>query len=73
MAHRRVLPGDWTCQSCGNNVFARNVECPQCGQPRSNERLRSRNHQRVLPGDWTCQNCGDNVFARNVELSLIHI
>lgn len=25
------MPGDWTCPSCGDNVFARNMACRQCG------------------------------------------
>ena len=30
----RVRPGDWTCASCGANVFASKDNCFRCGAPR---------------------------------------
>ena len=29
-----VKPGDWTCEECGANVFARRQKCFRCGAPR---------------------------------------
>eukprot|EP01001_Neometanema_parovale_P008495 NODE_4770_length_1021_cov_47.879733_g4565_i0.p2 GENE.NODE_4770_length_1021_cov_47.879733_g4565_i0~~NODE_4770_length_1021_cov_47.879733_g4565_i0.p2 ORF type:complete len:290 (-),score=75.71 NODE_4770_length_1021_cov_47.879733_g4565_i0:82-951(-) len=30
-----MRPGDWLCGSCGNNCFARRMECNRCGSPRA--------------------------------------
>jgi len=32
---REVRPGDWTCQSCGEHVFARKDACWKCGAPKN--------------------------------------
>mmetsp|Transcript_45235 Transcript_45235/g.135239 ORF Transcript_45235/g.135239 Transcript_45235/m.135239 type:complete len:155 (+) Transcript_45235:119-583(+) len=29
-----VRPGDWECPKCGDNQFARNIECRKCGEPK---------------------------------------
>mmetsp|Transcript_68480 Transcript_68480/g.200314 ORF Transcript_68480/g.200314 Transcript_68480/m.200314 type:complete len:146 (+) Transcript_68480:94-531(+) len=29
-----VRPGDWECPKCGDNQFARNMECRKCGEPK---------------------------------------
>ena len=31
-----LMPGDWICEVCENNNFARRRECRRCGTPRSN-------------------------------------
>mmetsp|Transcript_15054 Transcript_15054/g.34285 ORF Transcript_15054/g.34285 Transcript_15054/m.34285 type:complete len:230 (-) Transcript_15054:102-791(-) len=28
------MPGDWTCESCGDLVFAKRTNCKMCGAPR---------------------------------------
>ena len=33
---QNVKRGDWQCNACGANVFARKTECFNCGAPRGN-------------------------------------
>lgn len=32
-----LKPGDWICDGCSNNNFARRTECRDCGKPRSGQ------------------------------------
>mmetsp|Transcript_6257 Transcript_6257/g.14971 ORF Transcript_6257/g.14971 Transcript_6257/m.14971 type:complete len:368 (+) Transcript_6257:80-1183(+) len=47
-----VLPGDWTCPSCGDHQFARNPTCRKCGaqQPRAGCMGTARASQTVQEG-----------------------
>lgn len=72
-------PGDWTCPSCGDLVFASRSVCRMCATPKpslggpsepTQNPLHSPSGQpgspkqsRGRPGDWDCLNCGDLVFA----------
>jgi endonuclease/exonuclease/phosphatase family metal-dependent hydrolase len=47
---KKVLPGDWNCNSCNFSNFASRFNCKNCG------------NSKQLPGDWTCS-CGFNNFA----------
>lgn len=38
-------PGDWTCPNCGDNVFARRMECNQCKTPRPGSPLAAQQAQ----------------------------
>jgi len=42
--------GDWTCPSCGDNVFARNAACRKCGtvNPNGGGEGSSRDHERTV-------------------------
>lgn len=57
-----VKPGDWTCPSCGDNVFASRMACKMCGTPRPGM-VPGMKHPNAKPGDWTCPECFDLVFA----------
>ena len=68
---QNVRPGDWTCPSCGANVFASKSACFRCQTPRNGGACGG-GHMGgsappgggdVRPGDWTCPGCGANVFA----------
>eukprot|EP00435_Cladocopium_sp_Y103_P066363 s385_g28.t1 len=49
--------GDWTCPSCGDNVFAWRTECNRCGTPRVGQMTGGATGSR--PGDWLCPACGE--------------
>ena len=34
MGSGEILPGDWTCESCDVNNFARRTHCIDCKQPK---------------------------------------
>lgn len=53
--------GDWTCPSCGDNVFAWRTECNRCGTPRVGAMTGGAGGSR--PGDWLCPACGDLCFS----------
>jgi len=62
-------PGDWTCPSCSDQVFAKNDACRKCGTPkpaRGGGGGDSRPPIEAKPGDWYCPECNDLQFARNV-------
>jgi rubredoxin len=69
-------PGDWTCPSCGANVFASKMSCFKCQAPKPVQTFNPGAPpmggmggggpppgRDVRPGDWTCPNCEANVFA----------
>lgn len=58
-------PGDWTCPSCGANVFASKIACYQCRTPRPESAGPVRPPPKVArrPGDWTCPKCEATCFA----------
>ncbi|CAE8674136.1 unnamed protein product, partial [Polarella glacialis] len=67
-----MRPGDWTCPSCNDHVFAKNDECRRCRTQRPEGAasvpgsVASRAPAQVArDGDWNCRGCGDLQFARN--------
>lgn len=60
--------GDWDCPDCGNNVFARNKECPECGKWRPKDAKKTEPGKAGWKkGDWACPKCGDHQFAKNAK------
>merc|ERR1719424_2163327 len=70
--------GDWSCPSCGDLQFARNMVCRKCGTPnpvggggggpaqfQQGAMPVAQFQQGAMPGDWLCPSCGDLQFARN--------
>jgi hypothetical protein len=58
--------GDWECPDCGNDVFARNKECPQCGKWRPKEtKAAPVGKAGWKKGDWECPGCHDHQFSKN--------
>jgi len=56
-------PGDWTCPTCGMNVFASKPNCFRCGTVRERAPAIEAEGKGTGKGDWVCGTCGMNVFA----------
>jgi len=57
-----VRPGDWTCPSCGVNVYSTRHACFRCHTPKP-AHASAPSASGVRPGDWTCPSCQVNVYA----------
>lgn len=53
--------GDWKCEDCGKDNFARNKECFRCQKPAPP----GTGGKSFTPreGDWECDDCGNNNFS----------
>ena len=47
-----MLPGDWTCGGCGDNVFAKHHQCGRCRSPR----WQAARVEELEPGQRWCSN-----------------
>lgn len=67
--------GDWICEACGKDNFARRTSCFQCQAPRTAADGTRHGRPRepglpplpppaLKPGDWLCALCGMDNFAR---------
>ena len=65
-------PGDWACESCNFNNFARRSHCKECGSARPDGFVFDPNEAQNnagagRPGDWNCSSCNYLNFARRVN------
>jgi len=70
----RQKPGDWSCPSCHDLQFARNLSCRKCGQANPDQEASMAatsgsgyGMRTEKPGDWYCPSCHDLQFARNAQ------
>jgi hypothetical protein len=57
---------DWSCETCGNNVFGSKQRCPLCLVKRGDSQRYFSNGKALKPGDWVCPNedCPEVNFAK---------
>ena len=58
----RRKAGDWKCNHCGKDNFARRSSCFGCNRNRNGG-----GEHRGRPGDWNCPNCNDHQFASRTQ------
>ena len=59
-------PGDWFCDDCGINNFARREICCKCKRQRAKKaRTAPQSSASFRPGDWVCARCDDLQFKAN--------
>ena len=74
-----VREGDWSCPTCGENVFANRNACFKCETEKpldaapANGKIQKKTQNQYRDGDWTCPDCSAHNFSSKTSCFKCHI